>query len=77
MLGRGRRILNFLENLYIRTSMGEDMSAWIECSDSDTESDDDTTDSEEGWHEVKDYDTVQDDNGPEQGKETRQMRAII
>ena len=40
--------------------MGEDMSAWIECSDSDTESDDDTTDSEEERNEVKDNETWDD-----------------
>ena len=32
--------------------MGEDVTDWIE--DSDTESDDDTTDSEEEWHQIKD-----------------------
>ena len=32
--------------------MGEDVTIWIECID--TESDDDTTDSEEEWHQVKD-----------------------
>ena len=49
--------------------MGEDVTAWIESSD--TESDDDTTDSEEEWHEVKDHctGTVKDDDG---GKEKRQ-----
>ena len=51
----GKKVFSFLEiieTLYSRTSMGEDVTAWIECSD--TESDDDTTDSEEEWHEVKD-----------------------
>ena len=32
--------------------MGEDVTDWID--DEDTESDDDTADSEEEWHQVKD-----------------------
>ena len=43
--------------------MGEDVTAWIESSDN--ESDDDTTDSEEEWHEVKDYDPPWEDDGKE------------
>ena len=33
--------------------MGEDVAEWIECSD--TETDDDTTDSEKEWHELKNH----------------------
>ena len=37
--------------------MGEDVTAWIESSDTESDDDDDSTDSEKEWHEVKDYDT--------------------
>ena len=55
MLGKGggeRGILDFKRILF-RTSMGEDITGWIECSDA--ENDDDTTDSEEEWHLIKDH----------------------
>ena len=43
--------------------MGEDVTDWIECSD--TEYDNDTTDSGEEWHEVKDYDLAWDERDQE------------
>ena len=43
--------------------MGEDVTDWIE--DSDTESDDDTTDSEEEWHQIKNQEVVRDNAEPE------------
>ena len=54
MLGKDGGLGDILRNLYFRTSMGEDVTEWIE--DSEDESDDDTTDIEEEWLEVKDYD---------------------
>ena len=52
MLGRRRKgSFDFHRFLIFRTSMGEDVTDWIE--DSDTEYDDDTTDSEEEWHQIK------------------------
>ena len=38
--------------------MGEDVTEWIE--DGDTEYDDDTTDSEEEWHQNKDQEVAWD-----------------
>ena len=49
--------------------MGEDVRDWIECSDTeydDDDDDDDTTDSDEEWHEVKDYDLAWDERGQEE-----------
>ena len=50
---------NIIRDLHFRTSMGEDVTEWIE--DREDESDDDSTDSEEEWHQVKDYDLAWDD----------------
>ena len=59
MLGKEGGGGETLKELYIRTSMGEDVTEWIE--DREDESDDDSTDSEEEWHQVKDYDLAWDD----------------
>ena len=62
----GRRMQGFLDSdrfLYFRTSMGEDVTEWIE--DSDNEYDDDTTDSEEEWHQIKNQDIAGDNAEPE------------
>ena len=39
--------------------MGEDVTDWIECSDA--ENDDGTSESEDEWHEFKDYDLAWDE----------------
>ena len=44
--------------------MGEDVTDWIECTD--TEYDNDTTDSGEEWHEMKDYDLAWDEKDQEE-----------
>ena len=59
--------LHFFITLNFRTSMGEDMRDWIECSDTEyDDDDDDTTDSDEEWHEVKDYDLAWGERGQEE-----------
>ena len=64
MLGRRREgFLDFERFFYFRTSMGENVTDWIE--DSDTESDDDTTDSEEEWHQIKNQEVAWDNVEPE------------
>ena len=52
------------DRFLFRTSMGEDVTDWIECSD--TEYDNDTTDSGEEWHEMKDYDLAWDEKDQEE-----------
>ena len=45
--------------------MGEDVRDWIECSDTDYD-DDDTTDNDEEWHEVKDHHLAWDEKEQEE-----------
>ena len=64
MLGRRRKgSFDFHRFLIFRTSMGVDVTDWIE--DSDTESDDETTDREEEWHQIKNQDIAWDNAEPE------------
>ena len=46
------------DRFLFRTSMGEDVTDWIECSD--TEDEDGTSENEDEWHEVLDYDLAWD-----------------
>ena len=64
MLGRRREgFFDFHRFLIFRTSIGDDVTEWIE--NIDTESDDDTTDSEEEWHQIKNQEVAWDNVEPE------------